>query len=105
MIPWTRLALGFGFVAAFATASIAQPTNAQRANALNDEGKKLMEQGNFPAASERFEQAATLSQEGRFHFNLCVSRYQEGKFGLALTACQAVEKAGADQKLKDKTDK
>jgi hypothetical protein len=33
------------------------------------------------------------------------SRYQEGKFGEALTACNAVEKNGADDKLKAKTDK
>jgi hypothetical protein len=85
--------------------AVAQPTNAQRANALNDEGKDLMEQQRYGDASDRFQQATLLSQEGRFYFNLCVSRFHEGKFGLSLQACQAVEKAGADAKLKDKTNK
>ena len=80
-------------------------SNAQRANALNDEGKAAMQSGQFAAASDKFRDAIVLSQEGRFYFNLCVSLYQEGKLGDALGQCKAVEAAGADDKLRDKTSK
>jgi hypothetical protein len=84
-----------------ATAAMAQ-SNAERASQLNDQGKQLMGEGKFAEASEAFRQATLLSPEGRFYFNLCVSQYQQGKFGESLTSCNAVNNTSSDAKLKDK---
>jgi hypothetical protein len=96
----------FAAVALAATvgSAVAQ-SNAQRADAFNNEGKQLMQGGQFAAASDKFRQALLLSKEGRFYFNLCVSLYQEGKLGEALGECKAVDAAGADAKLSEKTSK
>jgi hypothetical protein len=105
-MTWLRLTLGaVVLTAVVAGSAIAQPTNAQRADELNTQGKAAMESGDFAVASERFHQAIVLSREGRFYFNLCISLYQEGKFGESLAACNAVESAGADEPLKAKTGK
>ena len=88
---------------ALAAGSAAAQSNAERANELNDEGKDAMKRGDFKLASDRFNQAIVLSREGRFYFNLCVSWFRDGKFGDALGACKAVDSAGADDKLREKT--
>jgi hypothetical protein len=85
------------------------PANAQRgadrANALNDEGKALFAEKRYAEAHAKFNEAISLSPEGRFYFNACytlnfLERYQE-----AIAACEAVEPNGADAKLIDKANK
>jgi hypothetical protein len=95
-------ALAATFLAA-APAS-AQPP-AEQAERLNDEGKKLFADKNYEGAYGKFREAATLSPEGRFFFNVCyalnfLERYEE-----AIQACGEVEAAGADAELIDKTRK
>jgi hypothetical protein len=99
-----RLTVAAFLIAGTAGSALAQ-TNAQRADQLNDEGKTAMKAKNFQVASERFQQAILLSREGRFYFNLCVSQFYEAKLVEALDACKAVESAGADGDLKEKTGK
>ena len=99
-----RLTIASVLVAGAATTALAQ-TNAQRADQINDEGKAAMKAKNFPVASERFQQAILLSREGRFYFNLCVSQFYEAKLVEALDACKAVQSAGADAELNEKTAK
>ena len=57
---------------------------------LNEEGKELMYGGKYAEASAKFDQAAHRSPEPKYFFNLCTSLFQEGSFGKALTACNAV---------------
>ncbi len=85
-----------------AGAAHAQPSPQARAKSLNDEGKALLfaTPPNYDGASMKFRQAIVLSPEGRFYFNLCVALYQQGDFGNALMACQAVAPNGADDKNK-----
>src|SRR5690349_5165631 len=98
-----RLSLATGLLALIASTAVAQPTNAQRAEDLNNQGKAAMKAKDFTTASDRFNQAILLSREGRFYYNLCVSLFFEGKLVDSLSACKAVETAGADSDLKDKT--
>lgn len=98
-----RLSLATALLVLLASTAIAQPTNAQRADELNSQGKAAMKAKNFAEASDRFNQAILLSREGRFYYNLCVSLFFEGKLVDSLASCKAVETAGADNDLKDKT--
>jgi len=107
-MTWLRLNFGAVLLAAVTAGSAAAqptPSNASRADAMNEEGKAAMQAGNFELASDRFHQATVLSAEGRFYFNLCVSLYQQGKLSDSLAACKAVEPAGADDALRTKTAK
>src|SRR5689334_7774412 len=70
----------------------------------NEEGKSLMFDGKYPEASAKFQDAVARVPEAKYFFNLCTSRFQEGRFGEALTACNSADKNG-DAKLKDKTAK
>ena len=96
-------ALGCAALAVSAAPAGAQETPAQQADQLNEQGKQLFAQKNFEAAYGKFRQAATLSPEGRFFFNMCytlnfLERYQD-----AIQACEQVEPAGADADLIAKT--
>ncbi|MDB4957672.1 MAG: hypothetical protein JWO36_5241 [Myxococcales bacterium] len=71
----------------------------------NEEGKDLMFGGRYAEASAKFRDAVARVPEAKYFFNLCTSLYQEGKFGEALTACNAVEKNNPDDKLHGKTTK
>jgi hypothetical protein len=105
-MTWLRTSFRAVVIAtALAGTAIAQPSNAQRANSLNDEGKAAMGASNFALASEKFNQAILLSPEGRFYFNLCVAEYSQGQLSKALEACKAVDAAGADETLRGKTSK
>ena len=85
------------------TAALAE-TQAEIAARENEDGKTLMFAGNYAEASLKFQSAVARVPEPKYFFNLCTSRFQEGKFGEALTACNAADK-NADEKLKDKTAK
>lgn len=96
-------ALGCAALVAGALPARAQQTPAEQADQLNEQGKQLFAQKSFEAAYGKFRQAATLSPEGRFFFNMCytlnfLERYQD-----AIQACEQVEPAGADADLIAKT--
>lgn len=83
--------------------ALAQQTPAQRAEQLNNEGKNFFRDKDYPAAADKFRQAAVLSPEGRFYFNLCYTLDKMGQLRDALMACQAVEPNGASIPLQEKT--
>ncbi len=100
--PVTTAALA---VALLVPARAAAQSPAVQADRLNDDGKKLFAAKNYEAAHAKFREAAALSPEGRFYFNMCyalnfLERYEE-----AIHACEQVEAAGADAALTDKTRK
>jgi hypothetical protein len=101
----SRLSFGFVIASSLLTTTAFAESQADIASKENDEGKDLMFAGKYAEASAKFEDAAARANEPKYYFNLCTSRYQEGKFGMALTACQVAEKNGADGALKDKTSK
>jgi hypothetical protein len=87
-----------------AAPALAQQTPAQRAEQLNNEGKEFFRTENYAAAADKFRQAAVLSPEGRFYFNLCYTLDKTGQLRDALMACQAVEPNGASIPLQEKAD-
>jgi len=72
---------------------------------LNDEGKTALLAGEYAKASGSFRSAVARVPEPSYFFNLCLSLYQEGKFGEALTACNAVENNEPPPALAQKTTK
>lgn len=79
-------------------------SQAEIAAKLNDEGKAHMYAKQYAEASEKFRQAVARVPEPKYFYNLCTSRFQEGKFGEALTACNAVGDNNASPELKAKAD-
>ena len=92
-------------VAASLYATNARAGQAEIAAQLNDEGKNLMFSQKYAEASDKFAQAVARVPEPKYFFNLCMSRYQEGKFGDAITACDSAVTNGADDALKGKVGK
>jgi hypothetical protein len=76
-------------------------SQAEIAARLNEEGKQLMFAEKYAEASAKFQDAHGRVPEPKYFFNHCTSLTAEGKFGEALTACNAADK-NADAKLKDK---
>jgi hypothetical protein len=72
------------------TSAPAQPkSQAEIAAARNEQGKQAMLDQKYAEATALFKQAVARVPEPRYLFNLCLSLYQEGKFGESLTACNA----------------
>ena len=88
-------------VTALASAAHAQ-SQAEIAAKLNEEGKTLMFANKFAEATAKFRAAVARVPEPGYFVNLCTSLFQEGKFGEALTACNAVanNNPSADQRAK-----
>ena len=100
----SRLTLGLAVAGSlYAVTAVAQ-TQAEIADRENEEGKELMFANKMAEASAKFQSAVARVPEPKYFFNLCTSRFAEGKFGEALTACNAADK-NADDKLKAKTAK
>ena len=78
-------------------------TPPEQAEALNEEGKKLYKDKDYPAAAEKFRAAIQLSADARFYFNLCASLEKLGDFDGALKACDDVYTHGPSDALKAKT--
>jgi hypothetical protein len=76
-------------------------TQAEIAARENEEGKALMFENKYSEASAKFSSAHSRVPEPKYFFNHCTSLTAEGKFGEALTACNAADK-NADEKLKGK---
>jgi hypothetical protein len=91
---------------ATASPALAQPSPKQQADDLNNQGKQFFAEKRYEDAYAKFREAATLSPEARFFFNMCyalnfLERYQD-----AIQACEQVPAAdGADASLKEKTDR
>jgi hypothetical protein len=87
---------------ALATSAFAE-SQAEIAEKLNKEGRQLLFDNKYPEATAKFRQAiARVPAEPKYFLNLCVSLFYEGKFGEALTACNAVNNnnPSADQRTK-----
>jgi hypothetical protein len=100
----SRLTIGLVIASSLVgTAAFADSQN-EIAARENEDGKTLMFAGKYAEASAKFQDAVARVPEPKYFFNLCTSRFQEGKYGEALTACNAADK-NADDKLKAKTAK
>ncbi|HEU0034072.1 MAG TPA: hypothetical protein VFQ53_25770 [Kofleriaceae bacterium] len=104
MTRLTSIAACFVAVTGLASAVYAQ-SQAEIASNLNEEGKQLMYGQKYAEASAKFREAVARVPEAKYFFNLCLSLYQEGKFGEALTACDAVHKNNATPEQNGKADK
>lgn len=84
----------------------AQPNNSPQpaaAEKLNQEGLALVEQGNFPAALAKYQQALAAYKaagdrlnEGTILGNICLAHYAQGQTDLALDICQQSLKIAKD---------
>jgi hypothetical protein len=100
----SRLTIGLALASSLLSSVAFAETQAEIAARENEEGKTLMFSAKYGEASEKFQNAVARVPEPKYFFNLCTSRFSEGKFGDALTACNAADKNG-DDKLKEKTAK
>jgi len=80
-------------------------SQADLAAKANEEGKELMYANKYAEASARFRDAVARVPEPKYFFNLCTSLFQEGKFGEALTACNAVDNNNPSNEQKAKAEK
>lgn len=100
------LSAALAVLVASASPALAQKSPRQQADELNTQGKQYFAEKRYEDAYGMFRQAATLSPEARFFFNMCyalnfLERYQD-----AIQACEQVPAAeGADAALKEKTDR
>src|SRR5688500_10224922 len=79
-------------------------SQAEIASKLNDEGKAFMYADKYPEASAKFRDAVARVPEAKYFYNLCASLYKEGKFGEALTACNAASSSDtASPQLKEQS--
>ena len=85
--------------------ALAQANNSNRqvAEKLNQEGLNLAEQGNFPAALVKYQQALAAYKvigdrlnEGTVLGNICLANYYQGQTDLALDICQQSLKIAQD---------
>ncbi len=88
-----------------AESASAAGSQAEIAAKLSDEGKALMFKSEFSAAGEKFREAVARSPEPKYFFNLCVAVFSEGRYGEALTACQAALNNQPDPALRGKIEK
>jgi hypothetical protein len=72
------------------------PSDSQAAIASRDDvqGEAMLQAKRFAEASVLFRDAAARVPEARYFVDLCESLYGEGKFGEALTACNAAKDNG-----------
>jgi hypothetical protein len=69
-----------------------RPTGqAEIARKLNEEGKALMYADKADEAARKFEQAAARVPDATYVLNLCVARFQSGRFQDAFNACKGIE--------------
>jgi hypothetical protein len=89
---------------ALATSAYAQ-SQAEIAKKLNEEGKTLMFANKYDEASAKFRAAVARVPEPGYFINLCTSLFHEGKFGEAITACNAVANNSPTPDQRAKADK
>jgi hypothetical protein len=96
-----RLTLGFVLASSLVAGIAHAESQAEIAARLNEEGKQLLFAEKYAEASAKFQDAHGRVPEPKYFFNHCTSLTAEGKFGEALTACNAADK-NADAELKKK---
>lgn len=102
----TRLTTVAALVVASALATPAYADQKEIAEKLYDEGAALVFKNKYPEASAKFRQAiARLPGEPKYYLSLCGSLFHEGKFGEALTACNAVGNNSPTDKQRANADK
>lgn len=87
------------------TATAYAKTQAEIAEELNEEGKVLMYSNKFAEAARKFQEAVARVPEAKYFMNLCFARMQEGNYGDALTACNAVSLNNPTDAVKAKAEK
>jgi hypothetical protein len=97
----SRLTFGFVLASSLVAGIAHAESQAEIAARLNEEGKQLLFAEKYAEASAKFQDAHGRVPEPKYFFNHCTSLTAEGKFGEALTACNAADK-NADPKLKEK---
>ncbi len=97
----SRLALGLVLASSLVGSAAFAESQAEIADRLNEEGKQLLFASKYAEASAKFQDAHSRVPEPKYFYNHCLSLTAEGKFGEALTACNAADK-NADADLKDK---
>ena len=102
----TRLtSIAFAVTLALGGTALAQ-SQADIAAKLNEEGKAFMYADKYPEASAKFRDAVARVPEAKYFYNLCASLFKEGKFGEALTACNAAGNSDtASPQLKEQSAK
>jgi hypothetical protein len=80
-------------------------SQAEIAEKLNAEGKTFLFSNKYAEASAKFRLAVARVPEPGYFINLCTSLYHEGKFGEALTACNAVGNNNPSADQRGKADK
>jgi len=80
-------------------------SQAEIAARVNQEGVDLMLKSKYDDAAAKFRDAVARVPEPKYFFNLCTALFQTGRFGEALTACNAVGKNKPAPELQAKTDK
>jgi tetratricopeptide (TPR) repeat protein len=83
----------------------AAETQAEIAEKTNQQGIDLMMSSKYAEAADKFRDAATRAPQAKYFFNLCTALYQQGVFGAALSACDAVSHNQPTRELQTKTDK
>ncbi len=102
----TRLTTVAAFVVASALAAPAYADQKEIAEKLYDEGAALVFKNQYAEASAKFRQAiARLPGEPKYFLSLCGSLFHEGKFGEALTACNAVGNNSPTEKQRGNAEK
>lgn len=91
-------------LSALAGAAHAQ-SQAEIAAKLNEEGKALMFANKYGEATAKFRAAVARVPEPGYFINLCTSLFHEGKFGEAITACNAVANSNPSGEQRGKADK
>lgn len=97
----SRLSLGLVLASSLVGSAALAESQAEIADRLNEEGKQLLFASKYAEASAKFQDAHSRVPEPKYFYNHCLSLTAEGKFGEALTACNAADK-NADADLKDK---
>ncbi len=97
----SRLTFGFVLASSLISSVALAESQAEIAARLNEEGKQLLFAEKYAEASAKFQDAHSRVPEPKYFYNHCMSLTAEGKFGEALTACNAADK-NADPGLKDK---
>lgn len=95
----------FAIVATLGFSSVTLAQSDERAEKLNDEGKRLFGEQKLEEALAKFRQAVVVAPEGKYYFNVCFTLSQLKRTKEAVTACEAVAPNGADEKLLGKTNK
>ena len=97
----SRLTFGLVLASSLLSGIALAESQAEIAARLNEEGKQLLFAEKYAEASAKFQDAHSRVPEPKYFYNHCMSLTAEGKFGEALTACNAADK-NADPSLKDK---